>query len=109
MILNEIYVFFDPKYIPIINYFYIIPSESIESELDMIYRGIGCMRDFNGYEFENNGTITFFDFTTIEKSINITIPNLIIFINPIIQDFLKNNSEKKIVIDNYIDMLLNKY
>lgn len=105
--LNKIYKFFDVKYAPVFNFFGAWTNELINC-LKNLNKKCGIMRDFHGYEYEEDNTITFYDFTgDSEKSINIELNDLIIILRPMIDDYLKINPNQSIEIENLIDEIQN--
>lgn len=64
MNLNKIYDSMDPKYGPIIAYLFVSPLNEFKELLETIKMKSGIMRDFVGFEYEDNKKLTFYDFTT---------------------------------------------
>ena len=96
MELTRIYKFIDAKYSPIIGYLSISPIEEIKELLVSIQNKSGIMHDYFGFEFEDDDTLTFYDFSSKqEKNINISIQELIEFIEPILNEYLGQNMSEK--------------
>jgi hypothetical protein len=106
--INKIYDFFDEKFTPITGYFYVSPKNEIKDCIINLKNKCGVMRDFFGYEYEDNNTITFYDFTGgVEKSINVQLNDLLVILSPMIDDYLKLNPMEKLEIENLIISMQN--
>jgi hypothetical protein len=77
--LYKIYKFIDAKYSPIVGCLAASPIEEFKELFISIQNKTGVMRDFFGFEYEKNNTLTFYDFTgDLEKLINVTFNDLLI-------------------------------
>jgi len=54
----------DPKNVPIIAYLFVSLLNEFKELLETIKMKSGIMRDFVGFEYEDNKKLTFYDFTT---------------------------------------------
>ena len=103
MQLSSIYKFIDSKYLPIIGYLSISPIEEIKESLISIQKKAGIMRDYFGFEFEENNTLTFYDFSSNEeKKINVSVQEFIEILNPMLDEYLDKFSNEKSYIETII-------
>jgi hypothetical protein len=108
MELNKIYKFFDGKYSPIIGYLVVSPIGELKDLLMSMQNKTGIMRDFFGFEYEENNTVTFYDFTgNLEKSINITLSDFLIILQPTIDDYVKISPNESFLIESLIKAIQN--
>ena len=85
---NELLKNFVPEYYLIARFFFTRNIDEIEVILQNILEKGSVMYDFLGYEYEDNDTLTFYDFTSqVEKSINVSIPLFLELVKPIIDEF----------------------
>jgi hypothetical protein len=103
MELDKIYKYIDPKYSPIIGYLSICPLQEVKELLLAIKNKSGIMYDSFGFEYEENNSLTFYDFTSdTEKSINIQVDEIVSFIEPIMNDYLTQNPSEDTFIKNIL-------
>lgn len=106
MKLNNIYKYIDSKYSPIIGYLSISPKGEMKELLFSIQARTGIMRDYFGFEFEENNTLTFYDFTsTKEKSVNVSIHEFIELLEPLLADYLSEYTNEKSDIKNILQKI----
>ncbi|MDQ3395528.1 MAG: hypothetical protein M3512_15665 [Bacteroidota bacterium] len=104
MKINKVYNFFDEKYSPITGYFFVSPVGEIEDCLINLKNKCGTMRDYFGYEYEENDSVTFYDFTgKSEKAINVSVSDLLIILQPLISEYLSDFPDKR----EFIESILN--
>lgn len=103
MELNKIYKYIDAKYSPIIGYLSIRPLQEIKDLLLAIKNKSGIMYDCFGFEYEENNSLTFYDFTSEkEKTINMEVYEILNFIEPVINDFLTQNPNEGPLVKNIL-------
>jgi hypothetical protein len=103
MDLNQYFEYTDSKFDPMIMFLFVSPLSEIKEILSAIELKHGIMRDFCGFEFEENDTLTFFDFSsTQEKSINLSIQEFILFFEPLLNQYLIEYPNEKTVIEALI-------
>ena len=108
MIISNVYKFIEEKYSPILGYLAVSPIEEFKQFFISINNKAGIMRDFFGFEYEDDETVTFFDFTgDSEKSINIELSDLIIILQPLICDYVKVYPIEGLEIENLINDIQN--
>jgi hypothetical protein len=106
MELNKVYQYIDTRFSPIVGYLNIIPASGFKEMLEAIQNKSNIMYDYFGFEYEDDDTLTFYDFTSPnEKSINISIVDLIGLIDPITKDYVVNNPSESLLIEGIINKI----
>ena len=107
MELGNLYESVDAKYSPILGYLSISPLEEIKELLVSIHEKEGIMRDYFGFDYEENNTLTFYDFTSVqEKSINVSIKELMDFLNPILINYLSKFNDEFFFVEDILKKIL---
>jgi len=104
MELNTIYKYVDAKYSPIVGYLSVRPLHEIKSIFEAVRNKSGIMYDYFGFEYEDDNTLTFYDFTSdLGKKINIDIRDIINFLEPLTKEYLMQNPVDSPAMENLID------
>lgn len=91
MKVNKVYWYIKDKYTPIIAFFISWPND-FESLFTNLINKTGVGRDYHIYEYEENHTVTFYDLSgKDEKSVNVTIKELLEILEPMYNDYLAEN------------------
>lgn len=94
---------------PILGFLHCIRPNIFGELLKSLSNKTGLVIDYFGVEYEDNDTLTFFDFTSFDSDIeiNVSIQEFLKIIEPIIQDYLDEYPENKQEMKNIL-LELNK-
>ena len=79
------------------------PLQEVKDLLLAIKNKSGVMYDSLGFEYEENNSLTFYDFTSDkEKTINMKVDEFLDFIEPVIDDYISQNPSEAALIENIL-------
>lgn len=89
MELPRIYNFIDDKYSPLLSYLFTLPIHDFLKFLKAIRDRSGLVKEYHGFDFEkSNEYVEFWDDSSGEELIiELSVSNLLVLLNPIIDSF----------------------
>lgn len=95
---------YDVNRTPILGFLHCLRPDMFKFLLVLLNDRTGIVVDYFGVEYEENDTLTFFDFTCfdVDIEINVSIQEFLEIIPPIIQDYLDKYPEEEKEIKNIL-------
>ena len=110
MDLHQYFSNLDSKFDPIILFLFVSPISDLQVILSAIEEKYGIMRDFCGFEFEENNSLTFYDFTSDQvNTINVPIKVFVQLLDPIIIEYKIKYPNEIFSVNNKVNNIFTRY